>query len=107
MTTLVDILKFAWTVVRYLKPVRTFWITLAALLQTTDNGASVLGVSLVDVDWLKILSISATAAIINFIVLMAGGDSLWSEPKHAPKHSARHAKTSPVKPVEESEQAVG
>jgi hypothetical protein len=75
-----EILVFAWRVVRYWKPLRTFWITAAGLLALT-TGIDVGTAGLQSVDWIGILSGSATTAVLNFVVLMAGGDSFWSEPK--------------------------
>jgi hypothetical protein len=75
-----DVLLFVWRVVRYFKPIRTFWLTASGLLAVTA-GIDAGTVGLTQIDWLTVLSGSATAAVFNFIVLMGGGDSFWSEPK--------------------------
>lgn len=69
-----------WYVLRNWKPARTFWQTLSALLAVYAVGA---GTSLTTVSWEASLSASALAAVISFVSLMAGGDSMWTEDKTA------------------------
>lgn len=74
-------LVYVWRILRYFKPVRTFWITLAGLLPIMAVGIEQGNVGITGVDWLTALSGALVASIFNFIVLMSGGDSMWSEPK--------------------------
>lgn len=76
-----DVFTYIWRIVRYFKPIRTFWLTLAALLPIMATGIESGSVGITDVDWLTALSGAAAAAVLNFIVLMGGGDGMWSEPK--------------------------
>ena len=73
-------LQLVWRVLRYFKPVRTFWLTLAGILPVMATGIESGTVGINEVDWLTAISGAAVAAIFNFIVLMGGSDSLWSEP---------------------------
>lgn len=72
-------LEQVWKILRYWKPVRTFWITAASLMGTMMTGSQT--ASLTDIKWEFLLSTSLVAAIFNFVVLMSTGDSFWSESK--------------------------
>ena len=76
-----EVFLYIWRIIRYFKPVRTFWLTLAALLPVMATGIESGTVGITEVDWLTALSGAATAAVLNFIVLMGAGDGMWSEPK--------------------------
>lgn len=76
---------YIWRIIRYFKPVRTFWLTLAALLPVMATGIESGAVGIESIDWLTALSGAASAAVFNIIVLLGGNDSLWSEPKENTK----------------------
>lgn len=72
---------YIWRIIRYFKPARTFWLTLAALLPVMSTGIESGSVGIESIDWLTAISGAASAAVFNIIVLLGGNDSLWSEPK--------------------------
>lgn len=75
-----NVFVYIWRVLRYWKPARTFWLTLSGLLPIMATGIDSGNVGLHEIDWFVALSASFASSIFTFVVLMAGNDSMWSEP---------------------------